>query len=60
MPPEMLVILLLRSRLVLWTLFGAVNGTEADDSPTGMVMVWPLASFTTRSEPVTLWLTDAV
>ncbi|MNN36640.1 hypothetical protein D3C81_1505430 [compost metagenome] len=51
---------MVRSRLVLWTLFGAVNGTEADDSPTGMVMVWPLASFTTRSEPVTLWLTDAV
>ncbi|MNV53073.1 hypothetical protein D3C71_1451980 [compost metagenome] len=54
------MILLLRSRLVLWTLFGAVNGTDADDSPTGMVMVWPLASFTTRSEPVTLWFTDAV
>ncbi|MNT37172.1 hypothetical protein D3C72_1732950 [compost metagenome] len=51
---------MVRSGLVLWTLSGAVNGTEADDSPTGMVMVWPLANFTTRSEPVTLWFTDAV
>ena len=52
--------LLVSGALVLWTLFGAVNGTEPDDSPTGMVMVWPLARVTTSGVPVTGALTDAV
>ncbi|MNH12093.1 hypothetical protein D3C79_716280 [compost metagenome] len=41
-------------------MFGAVKLTEPDDSPTPMVMLWPLARVTTSGEPVTGADTDAV
>ncbi|MNH26029.1 hypothetical protein D3C79_860580 [compost metagenome] len=41
-------------------MFGAVKLTEPDDSPTSMVMLWPLAKVMTSGLPVTGALTDAV
>ncbi|MNN45228.1 hypothetical protein D3C81_1595520 [compost metagenome] len=41
-------------------MFGATKLTEPDDSPTPIVMLWPLARVTTSGEPVTGAETEAV
>ncbi|MNF08115.1 hypothetical protein D3C80_2084490 [compost metagenome] len=52
--------LLVRSGLVVCTLFGATKSTVPELEPTGMVICWPLARVTTNAEPVTGAVTEAV
>ncbi|MOA43174.1 hypothetical protein D3C78_1653020 [compost metagenome] len=60
LPPLVPVMLLVRSRLLVCTLSGAVYCTVPEVALTGMVMLWPLARVITSGVPVTGELTVAV